>query len=309
MRRRLATLTLLTALFRPCAADPGRWHETLSPHFQISHEAAFAPQGFTMDLEKLHNRLRLDLSMFAPWMAKERIKLFLYAGQSTYLRGRFTPPPWSNGLAFVKDRTLATFVMPERTKLLQVLGHETTHLLFEGYFQEAGKVPPVWLNEGLSMMEEDGPSDSEGSQWKAAFEDLAPEDIIPLGRFTALTPTKDLKDDDAAVTLWYVQAYGLVRFLYRGRSRMQFFNFCSQLRDGVPLEAALSKVYRLRGLAALEKEFKASMGRGRSSPRASLALPPPSAPPEPARALPKTLRPVDFSHRGYKSLVPDEKKR
>lgn len=299
----------MTLLTLPAAAEPARWHETLSPHFHIKHEAAFAPQSFTIELEKLHNRLRLDLSMFAPWMAKERITLFLYAEQSTYLRGRFNPPAWSNGLAFVQDRTLATFAMSDRRKLLQVLGHETTHLLFEGYFQELGKVPPVWLNEGLSMLEEDGPDDSEASQWKAAFEDLSPEDIIPLPRFAALTPTKDLKDDSATVTLWYIQAYGLVRFLSRGRSRMQFFNFCSQIRDGVPLEAALSKVYRLRGLAALEKEFKASMGRGRSAPRASLALPAPPGKEAPAQALPKTLRPVDFNHGGFKSLVPEEKKR
>lgn len=307
MRRRLAGLLLTAVLSQTAAAEPRRWHETLSPHFQVSHESAFAPQSFTLDLEKLHNRLRLDLSMFAPWMAKERIKLFLYADQSTFLRGRFNPPAWSNGLAFVQDRTLATFAMEDRAKLMQVLGHETTHLLFEGYFQEAGKVPPVWLNEGLSMMEEDGPAEAEGSQWKAAFEDLSPDEIMALPRFVALTPTKDLLDDNATVTLWYVQAYGLVRFLYKGRSRMQFFNFCAMLREGKSLDDALSKVYRLRGLAALEKEFRASMGRARPSARASLAVP--SAPQkEPSRAVPRTLRPVDFGRGGYKSLVPDEKK-
>lgn len=308
MRAAAALLLLLAA---PAgAADPDRWHETLSPHFTIKHESAFAPAGVTLELEKLHNRLRLDLSMFAPWMAKERINLFLYASQGSYLKGRFTPPSWSNGVAFYQMKTVATF-WGQGPKQYQVLGHETTHLLFEGYWGEVNKTPPVWLNEGLAMMEETGDADAGKSDWQAALDNMDLAELMPVDRFIKVVPTRDLKDDKNRVAVWYVEAFGLVRFLYHGRSRMQFFNFCAQLREGRPIEDALWRVYRLRGTQGLEKEFLASLkrrGGGSARPSASFGGPAPAARPA-KEGTPMTLKPVGFSGGGYRGLMPDEKKR
>lgn len=285
--------------------DPARWHQTLAPHFDIQHEAAFAPQGVTLELEKLHNRLRLDLSMFAPWMAKERVTLYVYAGQPSYLRGRFKPPSWSNGVAYSQLRTVVTF-WGQGPKVYQVLGHETTHLLFEGWWAESGKAPPVWLNEGLAMLEETGEAGAAASDWQAALENMDPAEFMPFERFMKVVPTKDLKDDKARVTVWYTQAYGTVRLLYKSRQRMQFFNFCNQLRDGNSVEAALWKVYRLRGFAGLEKEFRASL---KNRPGTG-ARPVPSASAAPPRGgTPRTLKSVGFGSSSFKGLVPDSEPR
>lgn len=287
--------------------DPGRWHQTLSPHFNVQHEAAFAPQGITLELERLHNRLRLDLSMFAPWMAKERITLNIYAGQSSYLRGRFKPPSWSNGVAFSQLRTVVTY-WGQGPKVYQVLGHETTHLLFEGWWAEVGKSPPVWLNEGLAMLEETGEAGADKSDWQNALENIDPAEYMPFDRFVKIVPTRDLKEDKGRVTVWYTQAYGTVRLLYKSRQRMQFFNFCSQLRDGRSVDDALWRVYRMRGTAGLEKEFRASLKRrpgtgGRLEPA-------PSASPAPPRGgVPRTLKSVGFGSGGYKGLVPENERR
>ena len=162
--------------------DPPRWHQTLSPHFDIQHEAAFSPAGLTLELEKLHNRLRLDLSMFAPWMAKERITLNVYANQQSYLRGRFKPPSWSNGVAFSQLRTVVTY-WGQGPKGFSVLGHETTHLLFEGWWAESGKTPPVWLNEGLAMLEETGEAGADKSDWQGALENIDPAEYMSFDRF------------------------------------------------------------------------------------------------------------------------------
>jgi len=69
----------------------------------------------------------------------------------------------------------------------------------------------------------------------------------------------------------------MVHFLYRKHSRMQFFNFCSQLRDGKPLEDALWRVYRFKGLAALEREFRASIKRSGGKHISFAASPAPAA--------------------------------
>ncbi|MDE2292866.1 MAG: hypothetical protein KGL53_12355, partial [Elusimicrobia bacterium] len=307
----LASAGLAALLLSGLAAPPARaaaslddagtdWHETVAPHFLFEHESAFAPGGMTLQLEKLHNRLRLDLSMFAPWMAKERLKLYLYSTQTSFLRGQFHPPPWSNGLALSEDRTVTSFMMPDREKLLQVLAHETTHVLFEGWWAEDGKKPPSWLNEGLAMMEETGGAEGVHSDWNDALEAVDPDQLMPLAQVVAITPTKDLHDDRQDVTLWYIEAYGVVRYLYTTRSRMQFFDFCSQLRDGRPLADALWRVYRFRGLAALEKDFRATLkhsGRRLVLPRGSASA---SPPPPAARSGRRTLKPVGFGSGGYK---------
>lgn len=283
--------------------DPARWHQTLSPHFDVQHEAAFAPAGLTLALEKLHNRLRLDLSMFAPWMAKERIKLYVYAGQQTFLRGRFKPPTWSNGVAYYELRTVVTY-WGQGPKVYDVLGHETTHLLFEGWWGEAGKTPPVWLNEGLAMLEETGEAEADKSDWQSALESIDPAEFLPFDRFTKIVPTRDLKGDKGRVTVWYAQAYGTVRLLYKSRQRMQFFNFCNQLRDGKPLEDALWKVYRIRGTKGLEKEFHASLKR-RPGTGARLAPEPSASAPPPKGGVPRTLKQIGFGSGSFKGLVPD----
>src|SRR5512133_1008348 len=97
--RLLAPWLLLLCL--PVSSGAGRegdWHETLSPQLQILHQAAFLPRSFLMDVGRIHSRLKLDLSMFAPWMAKDRIKIHLYRDRESFLRGEFHPPEWSNGI-------------------------------------------------------------------------------------------------------------------------------------------------------------------------------------------------------------------
>lgn len=254
---------LLSALAaRPSGANAppadGFWHETLSPHFQVKHQAGFLPPGFVLGLEKIHNRLRMDLSMFAPWVAKERLKLYLYADRKSYVGGEFKPPAWSNGIAFHKERVVAVYDQANRPKLLEIIAHETTHLLFEGYWWENGKPPPQWLNEGLAMMEEnDDPRVPEKSEWFQTQALLDPNKTIPFKEFVEIRPTQDMKDQDKdQVSLWYVQAFSLVHFLYREHSRLQFQNFCGMLRDGKEIDEAAWRVYRFRSSEDLDHAWR-----------------------------------------------------
>lgn len=296
----------------PAAAGSGvQWQTSLSPQFEVSHESRLLPPGLLMQLGKLHNRLRLDLAQFAPWMAKERVRVYLYRNRDNYVRGEFEPPAWSNGVAFSDRRLMATHEMPEKEKLFTVLAHELTHLFFESYWAEEGKTPPVWLNEGLSMLEESDPRRAEESDWHRAMHMLATTRGIPFTRFFAIRPTKDLADEDKdTVTLWYVQAYSVVYFLYREHTQLQFRNLCRLLRDGKPLEDALWTVYRYKTSADLERAWRAwlklpaAQARGSARKPAS-ASPAPGGEPEAGRA---GLRAVDFRDFHFHSLAPGEKK-
>ncbi len=252
----MKTALIFLSLAASSAAD-WDWHQSLSPHFQVSHQEAWLPVGLLMDLERMHSRLRLDLAMFAPWISRERLRLFLYKDQASYLAGRFKPPPWSNGVALYEERVVAVFKQPDRQRLLEVVSHETTHLLFESYWGEAGKSPPTWLNEGLAMLaEKDGPQNPERSPWYAAMVSLL-ERPLGLEEFLRFNPAQEASPQDSRLQVWYVQAYSLVYFLLRQHSRLQFKSFCAKLREGRSLGESLWLVYRFRSLPQFERAWRA----------------------------------------------------
>lgn len=236
------------------AAAASAWNTTRAPHFEISHEEAFMPPGFLVTLEKIHSRLRLDLSMFSPWMAKERINLYLYKDRDSYLKGEFHPPEWSDGLAIPQLKAVALPDRADRKNLAQIAAHEMTHLLFQSWWDEAKKQPPSWLDEGLAMLEEDEPGQPSVRLAVMAYAERS--ELIPMERFFELTPTKDIGSGKTAER-YYNQAYGVTRFLYRHHSKLQFKAFCGHLRDGKTPQQALWLTYRYATLEKFEKAFLA----------------------------------------------------
>lgn len=249
------------ALAAPAWARDGQgwdWRESNTPHFIIKHQASWLPPGFTMGAERIHSRLRMDLGMFSPWMSKEKVNLFIYADQVSFLAGEFAPPKWSNGLAIYERKAVAMPTMKDPRKMLSVMAHETTHLLFDSYWREAHREPPAWINEGLAMLEEaESPDKPETSVWYQQMTLIDPKKFPDLEAFFAVTPTKDLHNDQAAVGEWYVQAYSVTHFLLRKHSKLQFKSLCAALRDGKPVADALWLTYRYRRVSDLDKKWRA----------------------------------------------------
>jgi len=253
----LITLAISSSFAAGKGTGLTNWHKSSLPHFQVFTENTWKPAGFDLGLERIHRRLRFDLAAFTPWITKEQVKLYLYKDQKTYADGEFEPPPWSNGIAMYETRTLALFEQTTDKKLLEIIGHETTHLLFESFWAEKGKEPPAWLNEGLAMGEEvDSDYHPEASDWYRAMTNL-PGQTLPLDEFFKITPTKDLatsKDKDE-VGIFYAQAYSIVFFLFRTHPKLQFVEFCTKLRDGTPLQEALWQSYRIRDMKSFQKQW------------------------------------------------------
>ncbi len=275
----LASILLGGAARGSCEEGPGQteWKTTTSPHFLVYHEAPFAPPGVVLGLEKLYGRLRLDLSMFAPWMEKEKVKVYIYRTRNTYLNPKeFNPPSWSDGIAFLDRKVIVSFEQKGRRKLTEILAHEMTHLLFESYWQDARRDPPTWINEGLSMLEETPPAEATESDWYQAMGQLGGK-AQPFTEFVKQSPMKHMKERDQ-VARWYVQAYSMVHFLYRKHSRMQFFNFCSHLSKGRDLQQALWMAYRYPSLDKFEGAWRRWMNmpemREKLRPRVSASAPP-----------------------------------
>jgi len=256
-----ATLLAVLLVVPARAARDGQdwsWRQSQTPHFIINHQTPWLPAGFTMGAEKVHSRLRMDLGAFSPWMAKEKINLYIYRDQESYLAGEFSPPKWSNGLAIYDRKAVALPVMKGTRKLLSIMAHETTHLLFNSYWQEAHRSPPAWINEGLAMLEEaESPERPETSLWYQHMSAADPKRFPDLAVFFEITPTKDLHNNNAAVAEWYVQAYSVTHYLLRKHSRLQFKSLCAQLRDGKPIADALWLTYRYKKVSDLDKKWRA----------------------------------------------------
>ena len=125
------------------------------------------------------------------------------------------------------------------------------------------------------------------------------------------------KDD---VTLWYVQAYSMVNFLYREHSRMKFKNFCRELRNGLPVNKAVWKVYRFRTLEdlqtawlkwlsspAVREKFLTAAEVAEAAAKAAPKTPASKKNSAKSRRKPKkSLEQVDFNRFRYRGLVPDK---
>jgi len=260
LRRTILTAIfgLLVLFFSPAAssASGGRaasWHLKTSPHFKVYHEANWSPNSITLELERLYGKLRMNVSMFAPWMVREKTKVYIYRNRRTYLSGEFHPPKWSKGLAYFSTKTVVVYDSGDIAKLRAVLAHELTHLYFESFYGEKLKNPPQWLNEGLAVMMEDLSHPGEGP-WSSALKYFPDKNIIPLWRFFKVK-TNQL-GSDTQVGHWYMEAFGVVSYLFRPHMRIQFKNLCSLLRKGEKLDSVLWKVYRIKNSAEFDRVWR-----------------------------------------------------
>ena len=191
-------------------------------------------------------------------------------------------------------------------KMLSQFQHELTHLFVENYFCPKGSAkpePPIWLNEGLAVNMEDIANKSSGGVWA---NDLIVMNLIPSPKSPAasLRPPRPIsnadvqfikfsdfiKNDsyDSAVAAgkvqdWYMQAYAMVRFLFKPynnqypEKRIQFEQFTKllntyqnkrnskgkllkdeagrQIKTRLSVAAALKKAYGYNSIDDFELKF------------------------------------------------------
>jgi len=238
------------------AAEPSPvpWHTKTSPHFEILHESVWSPASISLELERMFSSMRLNMAMFAPWMVKEKTKIYIYSSQASYLGGEFKPPRWSKGLAFVSKKTVVVYDTGDIVKLKAVIAHELTHLYFESYFAEKLKYPPPWLNEGLAVYLEES-AYPEGGPWSRALAYFPKERRLSYPGFFSVKI--DQLESESRIADWYLQSYGTVLYLYRPQTRVQFKAFCEALRAGEKTDDALWKNYRTREGADFGQKWEA----------------------------------------------------
>ncbi len=313
--------------------DGIKWRPVKSGNFNIKvqpRKDGITTPNLAMRFETIHQILRKNIS----WMMGGKTGVLVYADKNNFLRYEDLDGDWAGAFFSPTDNRIVMYDEPDNAKrMIELFSHELTHLFVDNFFNPPSRKfnvePPVWMNEGLAVNMEDIASNPKGGVWA---NDLAFMTVLSQGdkqrmvseqRASARigeTPQKIsvprntvffikfsdfIKDDsydkavqDNNVENWYLQAYAMVRFLFRPynasypEKRIQFEHFTKMLstfnteksKDGKPLrnsegkilvkrmssEEALRKAYGFKNVTDFEVKFWAWMRDMQRRARADL---------------------------------------
>ena len=249
-------------------------------------------------------------------------RVYVYQNRKNFLNHEPVASNWSGAFFAPENNRIVMYDEPDNVdKMLSQFQHELTHLFVENYFcpKNSGKPePPVWLNEGLAVNMEDITNNASGGPWA---NDLIVMNLIPSAKSPAaslrapapvsqanaqfLKFTDFIRNDsyDSAVAAgkvqdWYMQAYAMVRFLFKPynnqypEKRMQFEQFTKllntyqnkktekgrlmkdeagrQIKTRLSAAAALSRAYGYASIDDFEMKFWQWLYQYQSDQRAKL---------------------------------------
>lgn len=187
-------------------------------------------------LDTIHGNLMLDLTPFTVVAKPGKILVMLFDQKQSYTD--FTNRPVWSGAA--SDLQSDTMYVIEKTGFYPLTVHELTHLYFDQYFLP--KLSPLWLSEGVAVyMQVYASKQKPGYAIKRLKQILDTGKMIPFEEMMNAQTLKDYPKDKAE--MWYTQSYALVDYLLNTRSRDEFYKFCTELKNGIPVHQALYRAY------------------------------------------------------------------
>jgi Peptidase MA superfamily len=228
----------------PCADDI--WFEDKSYHFIIQYsvkeDAAWAAdvlrkaESYYDSIADAIGYPRHDQF----WTWEQRVKIRVFSDQAMFVK--FTGlPSWSRGAAvnhqsFLPKREIVTY-QQDSGFLDRILPHEISHLIIRDFIG-ANKILPLWFDEGLAQLMEQGKEDiaRRGMKQIVRQNNQIPFDIIAHYDTRAET-------DSRKVAIFYLQSVTMVDFLIKNFGSAKFAQFCRMLRDGANFDEAFERAY------------------------------------------------------------------
>ena len=186
-------------------------------------------------LDTIHGNLMLDLTPFTILVKPNKILVMLFNSKASY--HDFTHlPSWSGASSDLQSDTMYVI---EGSSFYALSVHELTHLYFDGYFLPT--ISPLWLSEGMAVYMQIYASKQKPAWIDNSLRRILAGEIIP---FDEMTAAEDLNSyDTSRAELWYTQAYSVVNYLLNSRTRDEFYKFCNELKNKIPLHQALYHAY------------------------------------------------------------------
>lgn len=193
----------------------------------------------TPNLAMRFNAVYQSLFKNIPWMMGGSADVYVYQDKKDFLANESVASEWSGAFFSPENNRIVLYDEPKNvSKMLSQFQHELTHLFVDHFFspQGSGKPEaPVWLNEGLAVNMEDIANNYQGGDWARDLVvlNLLPSPQSPAAKLKAPKPISDktvrfikfsdfVNNDsyDSAVANnrvedWYMQAYAMVRFLFK----------------------------------------------------------------------------------------------
>lgn len=193
----------------------------------------------TPNLSMKFNNVYQSLFRNIPWLMGGSANVYVYQNRQNFLAHEPVASDWSGAFFSPENNRIVMYDEPNKVKkMLSQFEHELTHLFVENYFcpPNSGKPePPVWLNEGLAVNMEDITNNPQGGVWARDLivMNILPSPKGPAASLKAPRPVSNVNVQfirfsdfvnnnsyDSAVANnkvedWYMQAYSMVRFLFK----------------------------------------------------------------------------------------------
>lgn len=230
-----------------------------------------------------------DMRMNMPEPMPDKTNIYIYKTREDYLGGEFGPYQWSEAVFFPAESTIVMYnATGDKDGLKRDFMHEYTHMVNAGYMQNL----PLWLDEGMAVNMEDISKNPDGGDWA---KDLIKKDLRPYkninkkfqksagGPVLYFIKFGDFMDDKSLAAFsssgkvenWYLQAYAMVRFLWKPynspspENQIKFRKFMDLIKNGetvydkngkktakkYTVEEALKKAYTFGSADDFENKF------------------------------------------------------
>lgn len=251
-----AAVILLTSS-RAVAHAGARVIET--PHYRIHSDIdPLLADDLARRMEVMFDQYARRFSAFADTQDHERLEVYLFNSKSSYTRFTNDRFPNTGGVFIPKRKLLAAFLENQgRDGLRKTLQHEAFH---QFAFATIGPEIPIWLNEGLAQVFEEGLWT--GSQFmigqipprrmRQLQQDMQNRRLVPFRTFLTMTNDEwsaNLRDRELGSTQ-YNQAWAMAHFLVfaaddtgEPRYRARLIEMLKLIRAGKDAQAAFTTAF------------------------------------------------------------------
>ncbi|MCB9772303.1 MAG: hypothetical protein H6754_07110 [Candidatus Omnitrophica bacterium] len=241
------------------AADSA-WKEIKDKHFVIYYEAQ-SDESLAKDLlrraEGYYRKIGDEIGYSRTnklWTWEERVQIFLFATQSSYLANT-GQPSWSTGYAdrdsrLFKSKTIMTY-RQEEGFVDGLLPHEISHLILHDFIPNDERIP-VWFDEGVAQMQEKDRRPMARQIMKTL---TGGKQYVPFSQFVKFDVRRE--KDPRKAQIFYVQSLSVVDFLVTKFGNDSFRRLLRSLRDNKDFNEALFSTYSgvFKDLADFERKW------------------------------------------------------
>ena len=180
------------------------------------------------------------------------VDLYIY-GDFTDMRDAILyEPGWTGGIAYPEYNSVIIGIAPDDLAWgRSTIAHELTHVLVGHLTFSCLTSVPTWVKEGLAVYSEGKLDASSAAQLQAAIDEDTLLSVRSLSGGFSEVPGR--------AYLSYSESYSLVKFLVETYGRDKMTGLLLQLKDGVPIDDALTAVYGF-DVGGLEDAWRAAIG-------------------------------------------------